>query len=253
MSLHLCEEGDNVAMDMLVKLLNRMSALTNTAIYLVHHTRKMAVGEDNEADASRGASAIVNAARVVNRIRRMTKEEAALARIPEKERHDYISELNVKANFSRMGEGVWYKLVSVPLNNETTKYPQGDVVGVPTPWEWPDLEAAAKKQRNNSVLIRQVQAIVRAGQWQAHHRAKEFIGPALYPLLGLDPAVKTKPAASTQVEELVEGLMADGWLKEVPIERKRKNRATESVKFLAVSKEAEAVDSGTADDDEEDL
>lgn len=63
-SSHMVSENDNMAIDMVAKQWANIAAETNCAVLLVHHTRKTN-GQEADAEAARGASALTNAARSV--------------------------------------------------------------------------------------------------------------------------------------------------------------------------------------------
>ena len=74
-SIHDLNENDNPMIDRLAKRLVKLASTTNSAVHLVHHTRK-SNGSENDADSSRGASALVAAARIVRVLNGMTATEA---------------------------------------------------------------------------------------------------------------------------------------------------------------------------------
>ena len=72
----------------------------------------------------------------------MTEKEVERAEIDELERTQYVSVTAPKRNYSAaQGERDWVRIASVPL-------PNGDDVGVVTPWRWPVKDAGAAAEAN---------------------------------------------------------------------------------------------------------
>ncbi|OWY02300.1 AAA family ATPase [Thioclava sp. IC9] len=128
-SSHRVKENDNGAIDVVAKEWGRVAERCNCAIDLVHHTRKLG-GEEASSENSRGAVALLGAARsarVLNRMSDAQKADAGVADDP----LTYFSVERDKANLAPPGKRVWRRMVSVNLAN-------GDSVGVTEAWEWPD-------------------------------------------------------------------------------------------------------------------
>ena len=105
----------------------------NIPVWLAHHFRKGGIAGD--ADSFRGSTALQNAARVMETLTTMTREDAGALGVSEAERRQYMRLENAKVNLSAApADGQWFRLIGVPLNNPTPKYPRGDVVGIPTRW-----------------------------------------------------------------------------------------------------------------------
>lgn len=108
----------------------------NCAVVLVHHTGKAAITA-GEANASRGSSAISNAARVNMTVFPMTKEEAAGFDLEEADRHKYIRVDDAKANYGILsGTARWFSKIEVNLGNHDDPA-MGDRVGILAPWTPP--------------------------------------------------------------------------------------------------------------------
>ncbi|BAQ89971.1 bifunctional DNA primase/polymerase [uncultured Mediterranean phage uvMED] len=174
-SSHQLSENDNVAIDMVVKRWSQVASDSNCAIHLVHHVRKdNGMGGASVADA-RGASALVDAARFVRRLQRMTADEARNAGIDEDQFWRYTREGDSKNNLSPpSADSTWRKLISIEL-------PNGDSVGVAEPWQWPD--AFSDVTRND---LEAVQRKVAAGEYRENARAKDWVGQAVADTMNLD-------------------------------------------------------------------
>lgn len=121
---HNCNENDNMQIDKVVWCFQKIAERTGAAIGLVHHTSKAGgANSDGNMDAARGASALVNAARIAHTMANMGEKEAGLFGITEEERQWFVRLDSAKANLSaptRLAK--WFKKVSVVL-------PNGDDVG----------------------------------------------------------------------------------------------------------------------------
>jgi len=136
---HGLQENDNNAVDYVCTLLTKLAIEKNCAIDALHHTRKGSSMAGN-ADSGRGASAMKDAARLVYTLTQMTSEEAKQFSIPEDERRHYIRMDSGKVNIAPASTAAkWFKLVSVPLNNGTDLYPEGDEVQTVEPWSPPKI------------------------------------------------------------------------------------------------------------------
>ena len=135
---HELDENDNPQINAAARAWAEIGEQTGCSIVLVHHTRKGATAGD--IDASRGASALVNAARVGLTMTAMTKEEAAQYSINLDERRRYVRLDDGKSNLSPPSDRArWFYLASVNLENGSPQYPNGDSVQAITQWSPPDL------------------------------------------------------------------------------------------------------------------
>ena len=174
-SSHHLSENDNKAIDMVVKRWAQVANDANCSIELVHHVRKGNGMQEATVSDARGASALVDAARHVRRLQRMTAEEARNAGIDEDQFWRYSREGDSKDNLAPpTSDSTWRQMVSVEL-------PNGDSVGVSEPWQWPD--AFSDVTRND---LEAVQRAVAAGEYRENQRAKDWVGNAVADVLNLD-------------------------------------------------------------------
>lgn len=136
---HRLTENSNDEMDLVASLWARIAKEGNCAVLLLHHFKKG--GQGGDADAFRGASALVNAARAAITLTRMTSDDAARLRVENREKWRYLKVENAKLNTAPPPEdSVWLRLVSVPLHNGRMGS-EGDKVQTverwhpPSPWE----------------------------------------------------------------------------------------------------------------------
>lgn len=130
-STHRANENDNGEMEFVMNCYRRIARETNCAVCLVHHTSKPQGGSSEgfagNQNAGRGASAVVNAARVSLTLFDMSERDAERFAVAEGERGRYVRLDDAKANLSlRSGAARWFYRESVTLGN-------GDEIGALKP------------------------------------------------------------------------------------------------------------------------
>lgn len=125
--LHQCNESDNVEMDVVMETLTRVAQEADIALAVLHHSSK---GSDRQEDRignmdiARGASAIVNAARIAFTLLNASTQDQIDYGIPAAEAHMYARLDDAKMNLSLAGRAAtWFKRESVRIYS-------GDNVGV---------------------------------------------------------------------------------------------------------------------------
>lgn len=189
-SSHGLSENDNAAIDLVAKEWSRIAAAAGCAVVLVHHARKTG-GEAVNAESSRGASSLVDAARGGLALNTMTETEADRFAIDRANRRQYFRADNAKANRAPAGEGEWFELVSVHLNNGPDG---GDSVGVAKPWSPPDPFDDVTTEH-----LRSVQAIVANGEWRDNAQSGDWAGKAVAEVLSLDVEDKADKAKAASI------------------------------------------------------
>lgn len=174
--LHTADENDNVGMRSIIAAFRGFAKDTNTAVVVLHHDRK-GVGVAGDVDRMRGASALQGAARIVLTLTRMTEEEAEALEIPPTERNSYIRIDNAKANYTPLGEAMWYRLTSHQIAN-------GENVGACLPWTPPDRIAALTGEMKIEIL----RLMLEAGpdKCRSHHHSADYAPKWLAPLIGVN-------------------------------------------------------------------
>jgi hypothetical protein len=162
---HQINENDNGEMDRLMTELSRIATDTGCSIHLVHHTRKKNNDTGNgDADTARGASSVVNAARVAHTLNGMGSKEAALYGLGE-EKGWYLRVDDAKANLTPPADKAeWFKRHSIKLDN-------GDYVGV---LEYTNIQKLVDSVPFNQLLIEQVMAIAPDGMIPTNNIAKQL-------------------------------------------------------------------------------
>lgn len=199
-SSHAVSENDNGAIDAVAKVWARIAKEANCAIVLVHHTKKLA-GEKVTAEASRGAVALIAAARITLVLNRMDREEAnRFGIVEDKERLRLFNVRDDKANRAPAEDALWFRMASQDIGNAAgpdDPYGEwGDSVGVVTRWTPPD----AFEGLNVGHLLR-VQEAIAGGAWKESVLATDWVGHCVGNVLGLDT---TKGSADrTRITQLL--------------------------------------------------
>jgi hypothetical protein len=143
-TVHGVRESDPGQMDAVVRIFAQIADQGNCSNDLSHHTRKQPPGSngiDVELDDMRGAKAISDAMRMVRILNPMSAKDAEAAGIDDLLRTNYFRIDRGKANYSGPAKSaIWRQFVNVDL-------PNGDGVGVVTPWQFPGADGAPSPQR----------------------------------------------------------------------------------------------------------
>ena len=149
---HGLEENSNGAIDFVCTLLAKIAIDHNLAVDLPHHTKK-GIGGPGDADRSRGASAMKDAARLVYTLTPMSSEEATQFGLGESDRRSLIRLDSGKVNLAPLSsDATWFRLVGVPLDNGGGIYPAGDNVQTVEPWHPPSAWACLDHPLLNRIL-----------------------------------------------------------------------------------------------------
>jgi len=228
-SSHAVSENDNVAIDAVAKTWARIAMRASCAIVLVHHSKKLA-GEKVTAEASRGASSLVSAARTTLVLNRMDAQEASRLGIAEDhERRRIFSVQDDKANRAPAEEALWFRLASQDVGNSTgfddPFGETGDSVGVVTQWTPPDPFEGVSVDH-----LYRVQMKVADGEWKESSQADDWVGKAVAAVLGLSSDAKDK-ADRAKINALLRTWITNGALVSV---EKRDAKKRETKKFVEV-------------------
>lgn len=212
-STHFVNENDNAAIDAVAKEWARVANEAGCAVHLVHHTTKLR-GDEATVELSRGASALVNAARSARAINPMTKEEANLCRISEVDRWRYFRVNDGKANYApATGTAQWFAHASVELEN-------GDNVGVVTPFTLPSPTDGVTFAHLQEVR-RRAGELDEAG-YRESAQSPDWIGHMIADVIGEEAG---DPAAKGRITACLRMWIGSGWLKVVDgVDASRKSR-----------------------------
>jgi hypothetical protein len=187
-SIHRVSENDNVAIDAVFKTLGRIAGKADIAVEAVHHTRKLGGAAATIEDA-RGASSQTAAARDVQTLNRMTKDEAAKAGVEDGQERFYFRS-DSDGNLSPPSATEWFHLKSVGLGNGSRGHVDDqDYVGVVIPWKWPNAFEGV-----TVTDLRKAQAAVAAGRWRESPQAKDWVGYPIAKAMGLDATTRAHRA-----------------------------------------------------------
>jgi hypothetical protein len=159
---HSLSENDNGAMDEVISLFIQQAADWHFAPDIVHHTRK-GIGTAGDADRGRGASAIIDAGRLIRTVTPMTEAEAEAFGVSDKDRTRLVRVDDAKINLTPHDpKAAWFRLVSVRLGNTgiNSRYPNGDVVQTVERWYPPDV---FNKEDLPKTKIAEIFAVLRNG------------------------------------------------------------------------------------------
>jgi hypothetical protein len=183
-AFHRIPEADNALMEQVIKDgFGEIATRHDVCIELSQHTRKGGQGKQGDftADDSRGASAIINAARSVRILNRMTVEEAELPKISPEDRRHYLRVLRDKTNLAPPGKATWLRLVAVQLPNGDGVRP-GDSVQTVVAWDYPQPFDGVTADD-----MRWARETAQQGHYRYDPRSPEWFGRALAERLGRDP------------------------------------------------------------------
>ena len=136
--LHSASENDNVEMRQVMSLLRALAIDFNVAVLVVHHSGK-GQAAPGDADAARGASSIVNLARICLTVSAMNEDEAKSLSIPPDRRNRFFRLDGAKANYTALAETEWFERVVHRLAN-------GDDVAAVSPWA-PPVDVITSEKR----------------------------------------------------------------------------------------------------------
>lgn len=209
-SSHGVSENDNSAIDAVVKTWANIAKRAGCSIVLVHHSKKL--GSDKvTAESSRGASALVSAARVTLVLNRMDKDEAQRFGIAEdNERRRLFTVQDDKANRAPAEEAQWFRLASQNVDNSTGEDDpfglEGDSVGVVTRWSPPNAFDGITADD-----LYQVQQRIDVGQWRADVQARDWVGKAVADVIGISADSEVK-ADRARINALLRAWIGSGAL-----------------------------------------
>jgi hypothetical protein len=127
----------------------------------------------------------------------ITPALAQQAHIKEEERWRYFRLDSGKRNIAPPTKATWCRLVSVLL-------PNGDDVGVPVPWQYPNAFDVVTTDH-----MHRVRGMAATGKYRKDPQADEWIGHAIAEVVGLD---LDDEADKKQVKEILKVWFANGVL-----------------------------------------
>lgn len=181
---HNAPENDTAAMNAIADAWKRVANDTDCAMHGLHHLRKTR-GQDATIEDSRGAIAMVDAARGRRVLNKMAAADAKAAGIKPEEREAYIwADYSKTSMVAPSASREWFQLVSVNLGNgpDPSMPEEGaDEVGVAVPWEF-----TAAPELDPETVNAVADAIRKRNGWRVSDKAKDWIGVPVARALGLD-------------------------------------------------------------------
>lgn len=168
---HELEENSNPHINAAARAWAEIANETESAIVLVHHTRKGAVAGD--IDSGRGASALIGACRVGLTLSVMSPDDAKSFGLSERERRLHVRLDDAKANLAPpANKARWLRLASIPLGNCTRDYPNGDNVQAIEEWEPPSVWRDHTPEQLNEVLDAIAEGPAPGSRYAPHQRGR---------------------------------------------------------------------------------
>lgn len=125
--VHACDESDNVQMDYVMETLTDLAHNADVAVLVLHHTTKNGDKQESRIgnmDIARGASAVVNAARIAFTLLNASQQDAEDYGMRDEDRHTWVRLDDAKMNMTLAdNKAVWFR-------KEGVKIPSMDIVGV---------------------------------------------------------------------------------------------------------------------------
>lgn len=192
--VHDVDEGDNMQMNAVMRLMKRISREANVASLVLHHTTKgTGVKQEDRVgnmDIARGASGIVYKARIAFTLLNASQEDCETFGFQDSERHTWVRLDDAKMNLALANQdATWF-------HKEGVMTPQGDAVGV--------LKFAEPGKNRTELVFRLADILIKV--MTANGEGSMTIGQAVAVLKQQEPLYANKTDA--QVKQAIEGLFA---------------------------------------------
>jgi RecA-family ATPase len=224
-TVHGVHESNTVLMRGVMDIFRDLAAEMDCSVEVVGHTRKPLPGSESELSVhdTRGASSITDALRSVRMLDVMTEKEAERAEIDDVERTQYVGIAAPKRNYSAENKPPdWIRIQSVPL-------PNGDDVGVVTPWTWPVKDAAAAADADKRAENIFIEAAVRLSGMG--RRLSDRPGMNYAPsLIAKEPEAKRAKVRKAALESAMKRLIEQNRIE--PVDEGRGGRAFHELRVL---------------------
>lgn len=126
-NVHKCDESDNVQMNFVMDVLTDIARYANVSVLALHHTSKTNSRQEDRIgnmDIARGASAVVNAARIAFTLLNASNQDCEDYGFGSDERHMWVRMDDAKMNMSLAdGNATWFR-------KDGIRIPSNDLVGV---------------------------------------------------------------------------------------------------------------------------
>ena len=139
---HSVDGSSNDAMDVLISASNEIARDTQCSMLVPCHFRKGGDLDTDGRDLFRGATSLVDGARIARGMQQMTDAEAKGFGMADDRRTAFVRMVDIKSNMAPKAQATdWYELVPVALGNDRVDpaYPAGDSVQAIKRWDPPEL------------------------------------------------------------------------------------------------------------------
>ncbi|MEP3225640.1 MAG: AAA family ATPase [Parasphingorhabdus sp.] len=174
-SSHQINENDNTRIDAVAKRWKRLAAETNCAVVLVHHSSKTRGGDSSVEDA-RGASALIDAARIGIAMNKVSAADAERHCIPAEDAKAIVRIDMGKANKSAGAGSKYMRFQSVSLGNGLVP----DCIGVLEPYALPDALTDITARH-----VYETQQIIKLGNYRENVQADDWAGKVVAEVTGM--------------------------------------------------------------------
>lgn len=222
-SSHSVDENYNGAIDAVTKAWVSVAHRADCAISLAHHVRKPSGAAATAFDA-RGAVAMINAARSVLVLEKMSKEVAEQMCVPECDRKRFVSVYDDKNNKAPPAlSAEWYEFVSVGLGNGDDTGPE-DSIGALQRWQAPNAFGGATARQ---LLNIQNEIDWHPEQARKHSSSPNWVGKLVARVLDMNPDNALEKAT---IKRRIDTWLGTGALKT----ETRNNHKREMVEYVVV-------------------
>lgn len=235
-SSHRVSENDNNAIDLVAKRWSSIADVTNCAIEIPHHSRKLN-GDEVSVEDGRGASALISAVRCSRALARMTKDEADKLGLTEVARRLFrFTEVSSNLSIPAPESQDWMELTSINLNNgvgedDLDKFTKGDSIGAVRMFDAPDTRRKAMVAAvgaDNASREEETLDAIRTAEWRLDKQTSDWIGIPISQVLGIDRMTKE---GRGKIRNLIQQWTLDGKL----VEFNRVNKARQSKTYVTAA------------------
>jgi hypothetical protein len=139
---HSVDGSSNDAMDVLISASNEIARDTQCSMLVPCHFRKGGDLDTDGRDLFRGATSLVDGARIARGMQQMTDAEAKGFGMADDRRTAFVRMVDIKSNMAPKAQATdWYELVPIALGNDRVDpaYTAGDSVQAIKRWDPPEL------------------------------------------------------------------------------------------------------------------
>ncbi len=205
--MHQVNENDNGEMNVVMQIFNQLAQRAECSVMLVHHTSK-------EGNDSRGASNIVNSARLARKVWRGADPKCPGWKSVSSggaDKDDYVFVQSTKSNYSSLTDGYFIKREFVNIGNGNKDYPAGDTVQILVQAEL-KTKRAAEVSELLTILDRLSELEPHQRRWRLHrNHAADDKAECLWACEVVN-CIRDLDKYDEEGQKVVEGLVENGML-----------------------------------------